>query len=262
MPNKKNYFIGLIRLLSIVLWIVTMPLVYMVARLLRLPGYLKLPHVFHAGVCRILGIKVFVSGEMSTVRPTLYLSNHVSYVDIFVLGQLPAYFIAKAEVASWPVLGTLAQFQNTLFIERKAGRAKQQLKVLQDHLEQNNSLTLFPEGTSTNGTHVESFKSSLLESANLASGKRVAIQAVTVAYTHYDGELITDQATRDHYAWYATMPFLSHFLGLMPRKTVSAKIHFHPVCYLEDFKTRKDCAAHCQKLVADQLQNFVNDSSS
>ncbi|GAA6138588.1 lysophospholipid acyltransferase family protein [Arenicella sp. 4NH20-0111] len=257
MPNKNNYFIGFIRIVLIVLWIVTMPLIYMVARLVRVPKYTQLPHVFHAGVCKILGIQVSCSGSMSERRPTLYLSNHVSYVDIFVLGQLPAYFIAKAEVASWPVLGTLAQFQNTLFIERKAGRAKQQLKVLQNHLEQSNSLTLFPEGTSTNGTHVEPFKSTLLESANLPDGPRVAIQPVTVAYTHYDGELIVDQQTRDHYAWYARMPFLPHFLGLMPRKKVSAKIHFHPVCYLDEFETRKECAQHCQKLVADRLDALV-----
>jgi len=234
-----------------------MPLVFMLARLFRLPNYQQLPHVFHAGVCKILGINVIESGEMSVARPTLYLSNHVSYVDIFVLGHLPAYFIAKAEVASWPVLGTLAQFQNTLFIERKAGRAKQQLEILQNHLEQDNSLTLFPEGTSTNGTHVETFKSTLLESAKLPSGKRVAIQPVTVAYTHYNGELINNQATRDHYAWYAKMPFLPHFLGLMPRKRIDAKIHFHPVCYLDDFATRKECAQHCEALVAQKLGDFV-----
>ena len=234
-----------------------MPIVYLIARPLRIPGYLKLPHTFHAGVCRILGIGVTTTGDMSTERTTLYLSNHVSYIDIFVLGQLPAYFIAKAEVASWPVLGTLAQFQNTLFIERKAGRAKKQLEVLQNHLEQGNSLTLFPEGTSTNGTYVEPFKSSLIEAANLPSGKRVAIQPVTVAYTHYNGELINNQKTRDHYAWYATMPFLSHFLGLMPRKKVGAKIHFHPVSYIDEFDTRKECAQHCQQLVAAKLEELT-----
>lgn len=257
MPDKKNYLIGLIRIIAIVLWIVSMPLVYLLSRLLRIPGYSNLPHVFHAGVCRILGIEVSSTGQMSQARPTLYLSNHVSYIDVFVLGQLPAYFIAKAEVASWPVLGTLAQFQNTLFIERRAGSAKKQLKVLQDHLESDNSLTLFPEGTSTNGVQVEAFKSSLLEAANLPSAKRVAIQPVTVAYTHYNGELINNQQTRDHYAWYAKMPFLSHFLGLMPRKKVRAKIHFHPVCYIDQFSTRKECAKHCETLVAEKLRELV-----
>lgn len=257
MPDNKNYVVGLIRLVSIVLWIVLMPLVFMLARLLKIPNYQKLPHVFHAGVCKILCIQVTTTGVMSVERPTLYLSNHISYLDIFVLGQLPAYFVAKAEVASWPVMGALAKFQNTLFIERKAGRAKQQLSVLQNHLQEGNSITLFPEGTSTNGIHVKTFKSSLLESANLSGDTKVAIQAVTVAYTHYQGQLIEQQSVRDNYAWYNNMPFLSHFLGLLPRKKLGAKIHFHPVCYLEDFATRKECAQYCESLIAEQLDVFV-----
>jgi len=257
MIDNKNYLVGLVRVVLIVLWIIVMPIAYLLARFIRLKSYTRLPHVFHAGVCKILGIRVTTSGEMSTARPTMYLSNHVSYIDVFVLGQIPAYFIAKAEVANWPILGTMAQFQNTLFFERKAGRAREQLETLQKHLQQNNSLTLFPEGTSTNGTHVEPFKPTLIEAANLPSGKRVAIQPVTVTYTHYNGELITSQKVRDHYAWYAKMPFTPHFFGLMPRKKVDAKIHFHPVCYLDDFATRKECAQHCQVIVAEQLDKFV-----
>lgn len=234
-----------------------MPLIYMLARFIRVPKHKNLVHFFHRGVCFILGVRVTYSGTMSTARPTLYLSNHISYIDIFVLGQLPAYFIAKSEVASWPVLGKLATFQNTLFIERKAGRSKDQLKVLQSHLKEKNSLTLFPEGTSTDGIYVEPFKSTLLESANIQSGFRVAIQPVTVAYTHYNGQLIKDKEIRDHYAWYAKMPFLSHFMGLMPRKKVDAKVHFHPVCYLDDFDTRKECANYCQSVVAAHLEKMV-----
>lgn len=235
-----------------------MPLLFLAAKFLRIKGHTQLPHIFHKGTCRILGINVVVSGLMSTARPTLYASNHVSYIDVFVLGFLPAYFIAKSEVANWPVFGQLARFQNTLFIERKAGQAKAHLKVMQDHLLSGNSLTLFAEGTSTNGTHVQPFKSSLFEAANLGDAKsRVAIQPVTVCYTHYNGEKIIDQALRDHYAWYATMPFLSHFLNLFPLKKVDAKVHFHPVCYLDEFNTRKQCAEHCQKLVSDKLLELV-----
>jgi len=258
MNVRKNYLLGAVRLIAITLWIILMPLLYTIVSFLRVPGHKKMIPFFHAGTCRILGIEVTKSGDMSMARPTLYASNHISYVDIFILGCLPAYFIAKSEVASWPVFGKLAQFQNTLFIERKPGRAKQQLEILKTHLSEGNSLTFFPEGTSTDGIHVEPFKSTLFESANLAQGKpRVAIQPVTVAYTHHDGELIRSQTVRDHYAWYAKMPFLSHFLGLMPLRKVGAKIHFHPVCYLDEFKTRKDCADHCQRAVAGKLDELV-----
>lgn len=236
-----------------------MPIVFVLARLFRVPGYLRLIPIFHAGLCRIFGLRVEVSGTLSTTPPTLYVSNHISYLDVFVLGFLPAYFIAKSEVAGWPVLGKLAGLQNTLFVERKAGRAKQQLAQMQEHLSEGKSLTLFAEGTSTEGRHVEPFKSSLFESASLNhAGVRVGIQPITVAYTHYDGRLIDDQAILDHYAWYAGMPFAPHFIGLMPLKKCGVKVHLHPVCYLDEFETRKACADYCQKIVADKLNEFIS----
>ena len=258
MKLQRNYFVALLRIIILLVWIVTMPVVFMLSKVLGIKSHTKLPHVFHRGTCRILGIRVTASGEMSTLRPTFYASNHVSYIDIFVLGFIPAYFIAKSEVAGWPVFGQLARFQNTLFFERKAGKAKVQLEVLKTHLRQGNSLTLFAEGTSTNGTHVEAFKSTLFEAANLEQGcPRVAIQPVTVCYTHYNGKKIIDQSLRDYYAWYAKMPFLTHFLNLFPMKKVDAKVHFHPVCYLDQFDTRKLCAEHCQKLVSAKLTELV-----
>jgi len=259
MTIKKNYFVGFIRVITLALWIICIPLVFMLVRFLRVPGHMKIPHKFHGGTCRILGIEVIESGEMSQARPTLYLSNHVSYLDIFILGRLPAYFIAKAEVASWPVFGKLAQFQNTLFIERKRGKTSAQLETLKNHLSQGNSLTLFPEGTSTNGVGVEQFKSSFIESANLDDGQpRVAIQPITVAYTHHNGEKIDNQDARDHYVWYAKMPFLPHFLGLMPLKKVRAKIHYHPVCYYDQFENRRHCTDHCRDVIAEQLEVFID----
>ena len=255
---KKNYITGVIKLIAIPLWIIIMVITFWIAKALRIPNYTHLPHVFHHGVCFIFGLRREFSGELHTDRPTIYVSNHISYIDIFVLGGLPAYFIAKSEVANWPIMGRLSRFQNTLFIERKAGKARQQLDLLKQHLSQNNSLTLFPEGTSTDGAHVEPFKSSLFESANLENGPRVAIQPVTVAYTHYNGEKITDQKVRDNYAWYAKMPFVSHFLNLFFLKKVDVKIHFHQVCYLDQFESRKECADHCQALVAAKLDEFVH----
>jgi 1-acyl-sn-glycerol-3-phosphate acyltransferase len=255
---QKNYLVGAIRFVTILSWIVCMPVVFVIARVLRIPGHAKLIPLFHAGLCRILGIESVISGDLCDARPTLYVSNHCSYLDVFVLGFLPAFFIAKSEVASWPVLGRLAKLQNTLFVERKAGKAKHQLHAMQAHLAEGNSLTLFAEGTSTDGVHVAPFKSSLFAAASLGeSAPRVAIQPITVAYTHYNGELIKEQAVRDHYAWYARMPFASHFLGLMPLKKVRAKIHLHPVCYLDEFETRKLCADHCQQMVAGKLDEFI-----
>ena len=67
----------------------------------------------------MFGIRIHVRGELATDGPVLYVSNHVSYLDVFVLGaKVPASFIPKAEIAGWPVFGRLAKHQNTLFFER------------------------------------------------------------------------------------------------------------------------------------------------
>ena len=253
---RKNYLHLLWRVPALTVWILIMPALFFVLKLLGLKTHREIPHYFHRGVQFILGLNVSFSGEPNRDQPTLYVSNHISYLDIFALGGIRAYFIAKSEVANWPVLGPLARFQNTLFIERAPGKARQQLSIMQDHLASGNSLILFPEGTSTDGVHVEPFKSSLFEAANLPNSAPLPIQAITVAYTHQAGRKM-NQPMRDHYAWYAKMPFGSHFRGLFVLQKVDVNVHFHRVCYLHEFESRKLCSMHCQQLVSCKLLELV-----
>jgi 1-acyl-sn-glycerol-3-phosphate acyltransferase len=112
-------------------------------------------------------------------------------------------------------------------------------------------------GASTNGAYVEPFKSTLFAAADLAEDSiRVPIQPITVAYTRQAGRPM-DQTMRDYYAWYAKMPFTAHFKNLFALKIVDVKVHFHPVCYLDQFESRKLCAEHCHRLVAEQLRQFL-----
>ena len=254
---KPNYLNALWRYPLLLCVLIIMPALLMLGRLLRIPQHTQIVHVFHSMVCMVLGLKKKFSGEISQAAPCLYVSNHISYLDIFVLGGLRGHFIAKSEVANWPILGFMSRFQNTLFFERKTGKAREQLRVMQEHLGSAKRLILFPEGTSTDGRHVLPFKSSLFEAANLSnSATRVAIQPITLAYTHYAGDKMT-QAMRDNYAWYGTMPFAGHFFNLFNLKKVDVKVHFHPVCYLDDFATRKECADYCQQVVVAKLDELM-----
>lgn len=255
---RKNYLHPLWRVPAILFWLLFMPCLFFILRALKIKFHENLPHYFHYGVQKILGLKVSYSGELSDYRPTLYVSNHISYLDIFVLGNIRGYFIAKSEVAGWPVLGQLARFQNTLFIERSAGKSRMQLELLQSYLADGKSLILFPEGTSTNGKEVKPFRSSLFEAAYFADDQiKVNIQPVTVAYTQQAGVKM-NQPMLDHYAWYNTMPFLPHFLKLFVLSSVEVKVHFHPCFYPEQFDSRKACAEHSFKLVEEKLHEFVD----
>jgi lyso-ornithine lipid O-acyltransferase len=116
---------GTFRLLSYLsLTLVMVPLYLGLSALRIRPVVRWMPVAYHRIVCAILGIRVRVHGKLSEVTPTLLVCNHVSYLDIEVLGGLvPGSFVAKAEVATWPFFSTLAKAQRTIFIERSSGRA-------------------------------------------------------------------------------------------------------------------------------------------
>lgn len=209
---------------------------------------------FHSGMRRFFNLSSDISGRMETAPNTLYVSNHISYLDVFVLGALlPASFIAKSEVSGWPVFGKLAACQDTLFLKRKSSYAASQVSQLRERLN-HDSLILFPEGTSTPGTMVEPFRSSLFAASE---GRR--IQPVTVAYTHYDGQRM-NQSQRDRYAWYLPMPFLSHFLYALGLKRANAQVIFHEPVMLENFESRKACAKHCEQVVREGLLQAIAES--
>src|SRR5690606_38578093 len=83
----------------------------------------RIPRLWHRMAVRLLGIRIHVRGAPSKKRPLLIASNHISWSDIMVLGSLDeVHFIAKAEVATWPIFGTLARLQRSVFVERQARR--------------------------------------------------------------------------------------------------------------------------------------------
>ncbi|MCC6074608.1 lysophospholipid acyltransferase family protein [Pseudomonas sp. GCM10022188] len=112
--------------------------------------------------------------------PVLWLANHVSWVDIAMLGALrPLSFLAKAEVRGWPLAGWLAQQAGTLFIRRGAGEAGDLGGQLAERLRLGSHLVIFPEGTSSDGGDVLRFHPRLLAAA-VASG--AALQPVAIRY--------------------------------------------------------------------------------
>lgn len=248
----------LVAFLLLVAWVLIMVGMFYIAKAVRYSGLDKIPRLFHRGCCVILGIRVRVYGELCRERPCLYVCNHISYLDVFVLGGVvPGFFIAKSDVASWPILGRLARLQNTLFFERDRRRAAVQIIIMKEHLRQGGNLILFPEGTSTYGTSVKPFKSSLFQAAEIEE-RQVVIQPMTVSYTQCCGKAMTAEY-RDYFAWYDTMPFFSHFLTALGAPTVTAEIHFAAPVIVSDFESRKACAAHCwqesQRLLDKSLHN-------
>src|SRR5471030_194909 len=106
---------------------------------------------FMARLGNALPFRVTVYGELPKV-PMLWVSNHVSWTDIPLLGMLtPMSFLSKAEVRTWPVAGWLALKAGTLFIRRGSGDSRLIQRQMTQHLQHNNPLMIFPEGTTTDG---------------------------------------------------------------------------------------------------------------
>jgi 1-acyl-sn-glycerol-3-phosphate acyltransferase len=241
--------------LLLALWIPLLVGLFWVGKLLRVPGTDKLILTFHRGVARLFNLHIVQTGTLRQDRPTLYVSNHASYLDIFVLGShLPGAFIAKSEVASWPVFGKLARLQNTLFFERKTRRAAQQVEIMRNHLAHHSNLIFFPEGTSTPGTHVSPFRSSLFAAA---AHSDIYIQPITVTYSHYQNRRM-QQFERDNYAWYIPMPFLSHFLTGLGLGPARVSLTCHKPVKISYFSSRKACAAYCEGVVRQGLLDALD----
>ncbi|WP_437881090.1 lysophospholipid acyltransferase family protein [Pseudomonas sp. LRF_L74] len=139
---------------------------------------------FLRALANALPFDVEVHGELPT-RPMLWLSNHVSWTDIPLIGGLlPLSFLSKAEVRDWPLAGWLAHKAGTLFIRRGSGDGAQLALKLRESLLAGRPVAIFPEGTTTDGTLLRTFHGRLLTGA-LEAG--VDLQPVAIRYLRNGG---------------------------------------------------------------------------
>jgi lyso-ornithine lipid O-acyltransferase len=144
-----------------------------------MPTRQRLTRWFMARLAGALPFRLKVSGELPR-QPMLWVSNHVSWTDIPLLGMLtPLSFLSKAEVRTWPVAGWLAHKAGTLFIRRGGGDSGLVGQQLGRHLQRGRHLLIFPEGTTTDGLGLRTFHGRLLSSA-IDSG--VPLQPVAIRY--------------------------------------------------------------------------------
>ncbi len=216
-----------------------------------------LPRLWHAAACRLFSIKITVEGQPETDRQTIYLSNHLSYMDIPTLGNcIPAAsFVAKADVAKWPIFGFLSTLQQTAFISRSRHDAAKEKNSLDHMLATGKSLIIFPEGTSSDGRTVLPFKSSLFSLA-FTEGSRepLTLQAITITLLKMDEKSPDDQSVRDLYAWHGDMTLAPHFWDFAKSKGATLLVRFHPPRHAADYTDRKALAQDCYEDVNNGLE--------
>jgi 1-acyl-sn-glycerol-3-phosphate acyltransferase len=142
------------------------------------------------GLLGTFNIKVIVIGNVPPlhIQGAMLICNHVSWADIHVLNSLVRLrFIAKSEIKSWPVFGYLVQKANTLFIDRsKRQEAGRIVDIATSSLKAGDNLCFFPEGTTSVGTQILPFKSSVLQAAINANA---TVWPIAIRYVNAEGSV-------------------------------------------------------------------------
>ena len=194
---------------------------------------------------RITGVRLTVEGRPRN-GTFLVAANHLSYLDIWVLGSLyPTAFVAKREISSWPVFGGIASIAGTLFIDRDSGRSLVRTsRAMRAHLERGLSLTLFAEGKASRGDTVQPFMPSLFDAA-----ARLDVPCYGASLT-YDAPGSPDPPART-VCWWSSQNLIKHVAVLLSLPRVEARVRFsaEPIVSTD----RKELSRRLHREVADSF---------
>ena len=237
--------------------VVVIPLQFLV-NALHLKSWQVLPRAFHRLGCVFLGLRVQVIGQPATGRPTLLVSNHISWTDIIAVGSVAdVTFVAKREVGQWPFVGMMARLQKTIFVDRNrrsdAGRTSREMGA---HMAGGNAVLLFAEGQSDIGTHVLPFRSALVGAAQHAmieaGATDVVIQPLTIAYTRLGG-LPIGRNERSRVAWIKSKSLKQNIAEILGSPTKDVTIVFGAPIALGQGDNRKAVASAAEQQVRKAL---------
>ena len=185
----------------------------------------RLPWIYHRLLCKLLGVTITTIGT-PPAGAALLVANHSSWLDIPVLSAVrPLSFIAKREVGSWPLFGTLAKLQSTVFVNRESRHSTGNKRTeIAARLQDGDCLVLFPEGTSSDGSQVLPFKSSYF---GAVEDLDIPVIPLTISY----------QGQPKFYAWFGDMDLAPHLWAVIKSGPIKVLVTFHPALIKADRKT-------------------------
>lgn len=237
--------------------LIGLPFQYLITRL-NLPFWNVLPRLFHKLGCMFLGLRVTMLGHPERTRPTLLVCNHISWTDIIAIGSVAdVTFVAKSDIARWPVVGFMATMQKTIYVDRARKRdASRTSREMASRLASGGDVLLFAEGQSDIGTHVLPFRSSLVGAAQTAmieSGARnVVIQPIAIAYTHLQGMPVS-RNERAMIAWIKSKSVGENIHDILVGSVKSVAVAFGDAKPLSEADNRKLITKRCENEVRRML---------
>jgi 1-acyl-sn-glycerol-3-phosphate acyltransferase len=245
-----------------------LPAQLLVVRLMPSRGA-AIPRLFHRLTCRMLGVRRRVRGTPPPPGSTgLIVANHVSWLDISVLGaERPVCFVAKSEVAGWPLIGFLAKLQRTVFIDRSRRKATAAVTAqMGERLSAGEAVVLFAEGTTGDGTRILPLRSSLLGAAHEALGQNggepedgadIAVYPLTISYTGYHG-MAGGRAERAALAWYGDTELAPHLRAILRAGAIDVEITWGEPIAMGRNTTRKDATRRAETAIRKARQETVS----
>ncbi|GJE37941.1 lysophospholipid acyltransferase family protein [Methylobacterium persicinum] len=222
------------------------------------------PLLFHRSFLRLFSVRVTQSGSPPAPgEAALVLANHVSWLDIAAIGSLrPLSFVAKAEIAGWPVIGFLAYLQRTLFIDRARRSATASVSAAMGHrLAGGELVVLFAEGTTGDGTRLLPFRSSLVGAARAAlqaegDRGRVRLQPLAITYPRRNG-LPVVRSERPEIAWYGDMELAPHLAAFVKGGPIDVHVVWGTPILFDAETDRKAATAAAEAEVRRAIQGVV-----
>ena len=200
------------------------------------------------GLISIFNIDFIVQGTPPNwqTRSTLFVANHISWFDIYALNSVRTIrFIAKLDIRAWPVLGWFVEKGNTLFIDRsKRSEASRMVDVTAKALENGDLLAFFPEGTTTDGTHLLPFKASLIQAA---INTKAAVWPVAIQYLDINGKIDPNMGYYGDISLAGSMAIM-----LTIHRPVVVLTYLNPLVFDENI-TRAELASLARNKIQEQL---------
>jgi 1-acyl-sn-glycerol-3-phosphate acyltransferase len=255
MEERRQALRGTLRLLvaipAIALITVVLLPFQILAAALKLPGARIIPLLYHRLVCAVIRLRVHRRGIASLRRPLLILANHVSWLDIPVIGAImPVVFVAKRDVADWPLFGVLAKLQPSVFVDReRVAEIRTATSEIARTLLAGNAVVLFAEGTSGDGNEILPFRSALVGAAEnvvaqSAELTEVSIQPLSILYVGKN----KDKAV---WPWYDPIDIGRHMLRVLRNGNIEVVVTWGEPLRFDGRSDRKEVVKRSESAVRD-----------
>lgn len=214
----------------------------------------KLSAFIAKAMLKAFGFKLKLEGTPPLNNGSLIIGNHMSYLDILIyLSFFECLFVTSVETKEKIFLGQITTLAGCLFVERRNPRnLPTELKTIRKYFDNNLSVCIFPEGTSSNGEELLPFKKSLFQ-LPLETG--CPIQPIILNYTSIDGQNFNSK-TCDLVCWYGEMPLFKHILTLFGLKQIKANIKILPQIDSTQFDNRKEISNYCHQVLSKNYSSY------